>query len=720
MLWGSLLLAWATGGTDHVAPHWFFVPVLLAGGRFGPWGVLTAGLTAGLLAGPLTPADVDAAQAQTFSDWGTRTVFFVVVGLFFAHVLGRTRRSAHQELEGLRLGSELAGAADRGELVLEYQPVVALRGREVIAAEALVRWEHPDRGRVMPDQFIPQSESSGEIHPVGAWVIDEACRQFAVWRRGELDPDGPFRLSVNVSIHQVEDGDLAAVVERALRRHRIPADGLVLELTETAILTESSDALWQLERLRAMGVLIAVDDFGTGYSSLAYLRRLPVDIVKIDRAFVQRLGHDAHADDRRIAAGIIDLAHDLGLTVVAEGNETESQARTLLDLGCHRGQGYLFAPPLTPDRLVDLIADERADPGSTSTSTGARARPSLPKAAHRWFGRALRTKDTTGPHEARTVALAALFIAGASMALTTSVLTPERTRDTVTAALVASIGIPTAILLLRFGTWIPRWGLHVLLAGGTLVVSMGALLSDDPGLMVATTSLYIWVVLYAAAFYDWPATAGHFALVAACLTGVLTVTDTYQPVGILIMILGSSAVAAGVVGWLARQLRAVASTDLLTGLPNRQAFEALLPREIARAERDGSSLCLAVVDVDDFKEINDTHGHQAGDGILATLAGQWQGVLRATDVLARVGGDEFVVLLPGCQLADAVPVLERMGASGQPSCSVGVARLGEGETPDRLMARADRALYRAKAAGTGLVVPDHVDAVDPETVATAR
>ncbi|HEY8059526.1 MAG TPA: EAL domain-containing protein, partial [Acidimicrobiales bacterium] len=500
--------------------------------------MLTAGLTAGVLAGPLTPADVSTGQAQAFSDWGTRSVFFVIVGLFFAHVVGRTRRSAHLELEGLRLGSELAGAADRGELVLEYQPVVALRQREVIAAEALVRWEHPDRGRVMPEQFIPQSESSGEIHPLGAWVIDEACRQFAQWRKGALDADRPFRLSVNVSIHQVEDGDLAAVVERALRRHRIPANGLVLELTETAILTEHSDALRQLDRLRAMGVLIAVDDFGTGYSSLAYLRRLPVDIVKIDRAFVQRLGRDAHADDRRIAAGIIDLAHDLGLTVVAEGIETESQARMLLDLGCHRGQGFLFAAPLAPDELMALIADERA--GRDPTPTGARSRPNVQKALQRWFGGSLRIKDTTGQHEARTVALAALFIAGACMALTTSALTPERTLDTVTAALVGSIGIPVAILLLRFGSWIPRWGLHVLLAGGTLVVSMGALLSDDPGLMVATTSLYIWVVLYAAAFYDWRVTIGHFALVAGCLTGVLTVTDTYQPVGILILILGSS------------------------------------------------------------------------------------------------------------------------------------------------------------------------------------
>ena len=352
MLWGSLLLAWATGGTDHVAPHWFFVPVLLAGGRFGPWGVLTAGLTAGLLAGPLTPADVDAAQAQTFSDWGTRTVFFVVVGLFFAHVLGRTRRSAHQELEGLRLGSELAGAADRGELVLEYQPVVALRGREVIAAEALVRWEHPDRGRVMPDQFIPQSESSGEIHPVGAWVIDEACRQFAVWRRGELDPDGPFRLSVNVSIHQVEDGDLAAVVERALRRHRIPADGLVLELTETAMFQDTEATISKLGALRAAGVRIAMDDFGTGYSSLGYLRRFPVDILKIARDFV--VEPELEQSEWVFAHAIVALGQTLGLQIIAEGIEEASQVDRLLQMGCELGQGFHLGAPFDSSTPVVL------------------------------------------------------------------------------------------------------------------------------------------------------------------------------------------------------------------------------------------------------------------------------------------------------------------------------------------------------------------------------
>ena len=188
LLWTSFLLTWAAGGTDHLPPHWFYIPVLLAGGRFGPWGAVVAGLTAGVLAGPLTPADIATGRAQLVSDWGTRTLFFILVSLLFTHVVGRTRTSANRELEDLRLGAELAGATDRGELVLEYQPIVSLQDREVIAVEALVRWDHPERGRVMPDHFIPQGESSGEIHALGAWVVDEACRQLARWNEETLDP----------------------------------------------------------------------------------------------------------------------------------------------------------------------------------------------------------------------------------------------------------------------------------------------------------------------------------------------------------------------------------------------------------------------------------------------------------------------------------------------------------------------------------------------------
>jgi diguanylate cyclase (GGDEF)-like protein len=717
LLWGSFLITWAAGGTSHLPPHLFYVPVLLAGARFGPWGAITTGVLSGILAGPLTPSDVATEAVQPFSDWGTRTFFFILIGLFFTYVARSTRTSADQELEDLRLGAELAGAANRGELVLEFQPIVSLQGRDLIAAEALVRWDHPVRGRIQPDEFIPQSESSGQILALGAWVIDEACRHLSEWLAGPIGVDRRFRLSVNVAVRQLEEGHLVDVVEAALQRHSVPPDRLVIEVTETAAVTEGEAARRQLDQLRALGVLVAVDDFGTGYSSLAQLGQLPVDVVKIDRAFVSRLGGDGAEDDRRIAAGIIDLAHDLGMAVVAEGIETEAQATTLLELGCRRGQGYLFDRPLPAATFTQRLETEQPAPRRATRPRSERL-PTPQRAG--WIRWALHAPDAMGQHQARTNALAALFLAGACMALTTNALDITRERETLIAAAIGASGIPTAILLLRWGARLPRWSIHAFLLAGTAVVSMGALLSNDAGLTVATCSLYAWVVIYAAAFYDWPIAAAHFATVAASLTLVLTLTDATKAPGIMVMILGSAAVSAGVVGWLARQLRAVATTDLLTGLPNRQAFEALLPRELARSARDGSSLCLAMVDVDGFKAINDTHGHQAGDEILAVLPRQWKPTLREGDLLARVGGDEFIVLLPDCALIDAVVVLERMRMASRPSCSIGVAALLEGETPDRLMARADRALYEAKRSGAARVIPADDVLADPEPVSTAH
>jgi diguanylate cyclase (GGDEF)-like protein len=672
---------------------------------------------AGLLAGPMTPADVLTDTPQPVSDWGSRAVFFILIGLFVTHVIRSSRATIDRELEDLRLSAELTGAAARGELVLEYQPIVDLHSRDLIAAEALVRWNHPERGRVMPDQFIPQSEASGQILVLGDWVIEESCRQLAEWLSGPVGTDRRFRLSVNVSPRQLEEGDLVTKVGRALRRHGVPPDRLVVEVTETESVTERASARRQLERLRDLGVLVAVDDFGTGYSSLAQLRQLPVDCVKIDRAFVERLGRDSHEDDRRIAAGIIDLAHDLGMTVVAEGIETETQASTLLEMGCRRGQGFLFAASLPAEELTARL-------GAAPTTLTPRADPQPerrpPVARSGWIRGVLHSPDAVGQHTARTKALAALFIAGACMALTTNALDPTRDARSLIAAGVGASGLPTAALLLAWGARLPRWSIHAFLVTGTAVVSIGALLSNDAGLSVATASLYTWVVLYAAAFYDWPVAAAHFATVAVGMTAVLGGADSRKPAGVMVMILGSAAVGAGVVGWLARQLRAVAATDLLTGVPNRQAFEALLPREIARAERAGLPICLAIVDVDDFKVINDTHGHQAGDEILASLPGQWKPALREGDVLARIGGDEFVVLLPDCTLANAVLVMERMRITSRTGSSIGVAALGEGESPDRLMARADTALYEAKRAGAGRVVSADGSRIDPERVAVAR
>ena len=669
-----------------------------------------------MLAGPLTPADIATNSPQAATDWGMRLCFFVGIGLFFSHVVRHTRSSVDRELEDLRLSAELAGAAGRGELVLEFQPIVSLSTRDLIGAEALVRWDHPERGRINPDDFIPQSEASGQIQVLGGWVVDEACRRLAEWLDGPVGVDRRFRLSVNVSPRQLDAGDLAGIVERALRQHHVPADRLVVEVTETAAVTQGETTRRQLDELRDLGVQVAVDDFGTGYSSLAHLGQLPVDIVKIDRAFVQRLGAEGKEDDRRIAAGIIDLAHDLGMAVVAEGIETDDQAETLQELGCSRGQGFLFARPLPLDDFTERLTTATPVPRRPEPGRGER----LPRPRRAgWIRWALHAADTAGQHQARTSALAALFLAGACMALTTNAMDASRTQDSMIAALVGATGIPTAIVLLRWGTRMPKWSIHAFLVAGVAVVSVGALLSNDTGLTIATTGLYAWVVIYAAAFYDWPVAVAHVVPVAVGVTVVLTATDaTEKPVGTIVMILGSAAVSAGVVGWLARQLRAVASTDLLTGLPNRQAFEAVLPREMAWSARSGTPLCLAIADVDGFKGINDTHGHQAGDEILAALPKQWKPTLRDGDLLARVGGDEFVVLLPECDLIDAVVVLERMRMASHPPCSVGVALLVPGETPDRLMARADRALYDAKRSGAGRVVPADADLADPEPAPT--
>ncbi len=707
LLWTSLVITWSAGGTDHLPPHWYYLPVLIAGVRFGPLGAVVAGFVSGLCAGPLTPADVKLGTAQPLSDWGVRGLFFMGIGTVFTLVTTRSRATVAEELDELRRTTELAGAIEREDFVLEYQPVVALADRGILGVEALVRWNHPDQGRISPDQFIPQAESSGQILPLGDWIIEDACSQLARWLQGPVTPDTRFRMAVNVSGVQLERGDLALTVERALRRWRIPPDRLVLELTETTVLTEKPGSRRQLQRLRDLGVHVAVDDFGTGYSSLAYLRELPVDIVKIDRAFVERLGESAHEDDRRIASGIIDLAHDLGMSVVAEGIETEVQADTLIDLGCQAGQGFLFSASLPPDEITALLTQHASNEPAFARVGPPTKRPA--KGTATIVRRALRSPDTTGQHRARTTALAAMFLAGACMSMTTTALAPDRTGETLLAAAFGFTGFPTAFLLLRHGHRLPPWSIHLLLATGAVIVSMGAVLSQDPGVTVATTALYVWVVLYAAAFYDWRTATAHFGVVACCLTVVLTVTHATQPVGVMVFIMGTAAVAAGVIGWLARQLQTMASTDLLTGLPNRQAFEGLLPREVARANRDGTPLCLAVVDIDGFKEINDSHGHQVGDEILAELPVHWQRALRDGDLLARVGGDEFVVLLPDCRLEDAAAVLARMSEAGSPGCSVGVACLGEGEPGEGLLYRADQALYRAKRSGLGQVVADGPD-----------
>jgi diguanylate cyclase (GGDEF)-like protein len=247
---------------------------------------------------------------------------------------------------------ELRRAIDQAEFVLNYQPIVDLRSGDLVEAEALIRWDHPTQGRIAPSVFIPLAEESGLIDEIGTWVLRTACVEVARW--AQLSPGRVPRVSINLSAHQLADPQFAWTVQAAMAHAGAAPSWVTLELTESMLMQNSSASLERLHAIRALGVQIAIDDFGTGYSSLAYLERLPVTHVKIDRSFVTPLDDPARGDG--VVRAIVEIGRALGLTTVAEGIETPAELRRLRELGCPLGQGYLFAKPLERDAMADLVA----------------------------------------------------------------------------------------------------------------------------------------------------------------------------------------------------------------------------------------------------------------------------------------------------------------------------------------------------------------------------
>jgi diguanylate cyclase (GGDEF)-like protein len=260
--------------------------------------------------------------------------------------------------------AELTGAVARGELVTVFQPLVNLRTGRATGAEALVRWQHPD-GLRGPDAFIGLAEETGLIVEIGELVLRDACRQAARW--AQVDDTRPLTITVNLSARQLADPTIVDVVTDALEDAGLDAKRLVLEITETVLMQDREAAAATLWQLKALGVRIAIDDFGTGYSSLAYLRRFPIDMLKIAREFVDGLGRDEHDDV--ITRAIVELAGTLGLLTVAEGIETHDQQTFVTALGCDLGQGYLFSKPVGADEAMRLLTGD-AGPGAPRASTG--------------------------------------------------------------------------------------------------------------------------------------------------------------------------------------------------------------------------------------------------------------------------------------------------------------------------------------------------------------
>jgi EAL domain-containing protein (putative c-di-GMP-specific phosphodiesterase class I) len=276
-------------------------------------------------------------------------------------------------LARLELRADLQRAIASDQLELHYQPVVRLGDGRVSGVEALLRWRHPERGLVPPDQFIPFAEEMGLIVPIGRWVLREGCRQAR--ELNDMLPGGPpLTMAVNLSVKQLQHSDIVGDVRDALERADLEPGCLTLEITETVMMTDTDLVVQRLKELKELGVRLAMDDFGTGYSSLSYLSKFPVDILKMDRSFLRA---DASPETAGLATAVVSLGETLNLEVVAEGIELPEQWSTLRDLGCDLGQGFYFARPMDADATLEFLRAQRETAGA---GAGAETRSEPPRA----------------------------------------------------------------------------------------------------------------------------------------------------------------------------------------------------------------------------------------------------------------------------------------------------------------------------------------------------
>ena len=277
-----------------------------------------------------------------------------------------------QSQDKVRLESDLHEAIALKQFELDYQPKVDVKSGAVHSVEALIRWRHPQRGLISPNEFIPLAEDSGLIGPIGGWVVREACRQAKAWQRKGLPQ---VRVAVNLSASQFRQKNLLATIRQALLDADLDPSYLEVELTESAVMTNPEESVSILEQLSKMGVLVSVDDFGTGYSSMSYLRRFPIDKLKIDRGFISEFM--TRPDDASIVRAIVSLAHSLRLKVVAEGVETPDQLDFLKTLGCDQYQGFHFSTPVSAADFEELLRRQRDDEPAGEESEAERTHSKL-------------------------------------------------------------------------------------------------------------------------------------------------------------------------------------------------------------------------------------------------------------------------------------------------------------------------------------------------------
>ncbi|MDT7541593.1 MAG: hypothetical protein QOE33_1497 [Acidobacteriota bacterium] len=292
--------------------------------------------------------------------------------MYRAKSLGKARHEVFDKemhavaMNLLQMETDLRGACERGEFFVQYQPIVSLDDFGVRGFEALVRWQHPERGVISPLDFIPVAEESGQVIAIGQWALREACQQMHEWQV-QFPSDPPLSISVNLSSRQFTEPNLIEQVKQILDETGLASRSLKLEITESVVMENIDTATEMLRQLRGLGVQLSIDDFGTGYSSLSYLHRFPIDTLKVDRSFVMRMADNN--ENSEIVRTILMLAQNLGMDVVAEGVETREQLALLRKLGCEYGQGYLFSKPVGADGAVQIVAETRASMGQREQAT---------------------------------------------------------------------------------------------------------------------------------------------------------------------------------------------------------------------------------------------------------------------------------------------------------------------------------------------------------------
>ena len=349
-------------------PHWFYVPILFAGLRFGLVGAIPTAIASAILAGPLMPADVGAGTAQNLSDWVGRGAFFIAIGATLPAMMRRGTTTIQQDRRDVRIEMEIRRALAHGEFMLFFQPVVELADGHIVGAEALLRWQHPERGLLLPADFIHDVERIGSI---ANWVLQEAAATAARWRT-TYGLDG-FHISVNVSAQNLEQPDFVTQVRNSLAAAQLDPLHLCLEVTESSMIDDIDSVAVRLQVLRSIGVKIAIDDFGTGHATLSYLQQLPIDVIKIDRCFVEDMG--TRRNGEAIVASMLQLAQQVGAICIAEGVETEIQRNALLHNGCSLAQGYLFARPVPAIEFEQLLAADGSTPVDPRTKAKIETTP---------------------------------------------------------------------------------------------------------------------------------------------------------------------------------------------------------------------------------------------------------------------------------------------------------------------------------------------------------